>query len=170
MLAGDGLDVGPARPGVVVKALAREGTRATALAAAARRQRDGAWAGALLEAGLLAPALFELADPSVAEAVLSRAVAGSATTVAVRAVPGPWSPATSRAVVATLAGRDPATLRGVLDAVAVDLGARLDAGVAGDVERWRRRLDPEEHRRAVSSLGTVLHLLSLRSELREVFS
>jgi hypothetical protein len=102
--------------------------------------------------------------------VLSRAVAGPATTAAVRAVPGPWSPATSKAVVAALAGRDPATLRGVLDAVAVDLGARLDGGVAGDVERWRRRLDPEEHRRAVSSLGTVLHLLSIRSELREVFS
>lgn len=170
LIAGAPLDVWPAPPDVVVTSLAKEGTRATALATAVRRQRDRAWAGVLLESGLLAPELFALADATVAEAVLSRAVEGTAMVTAVRAVPGPWSTATSRAVVAALSRRDPATLRRLPDTAAVDLGARLDAGVARDVERWRNRVAADQHPRVMSLLGTVLHVLSLRSELREVFS
>ena len=170
LIAGAPLDVWPAPPEAVVKALVREGTRATALATAVSRQRDRAWAGALLQAGLHSPALFEIADLTVAEAVLSRAIEGSGPAAAIRAVPGPWSTATSRAVVAALARRKPSTLPALLDAAAVDLGARLDAGAARDVERWRARVDADEHRRIVAALGTILHVLSIRSELREVFS
>lgn len=168
IIAGAPLDAWPAPPAAVVAALSGTTSLLGALTEAVLAQRQPEWATALVEAGVVDAGLLGLAPAPVAEAALVRAVDGPRAALAIQSVEGPWSRSASLAVLAALARRKPEGLRTVLDPVAVDLALRIDPAVAPEIQRWRERLAPD-HRYLAATLGVVLHVLSIRTELEELF-
>jgi hypothetical protein len=131
----------------------------TALVTAARRQRDGRWAEALLAATPDAT-LLALLPPAAREGrilPLLAACADGHVATAVGALPPPWSPVTSEGIVARL--RATKTTAAVHQSAAV-LAARLDPSVAPVVEAWLGALGDDDHARR--QVRGVAHALSIR--------
>jgi hypothetical protein len=134
---------------------------------AAARQRDAAWSQELL--GVRPhPSLLAALPPEKAQLAAIRAMEASADPAVPRllaAVPGPWSPRLSAAVVRRL--------RAMKNAVAVETALAtlsLAAGgpIVAEVEAWIGDLGP--HDRLRHQLRQVAHALSIRQTIAEEFS
>jgi hypothetical protein len=129
---------------------------------AAARQRDAAWAEALLGVAPGAAALLAVLPPGTAHAALERslpAAKDAAVAKLLAAVPGPWPAGLSRAVLARL--------RVVKGAVAVEhalgvVATRADPSVGEDVEGWLAGVDDDRRRRLVREAA---HALSIRQTI-----
>ena len=106
------------------------GTLIPAWATASVRQRDRAWAGALLDAGVDSPGLLSVLPPGqAARRVLVRLASDgltAGTLVLLEAIEGGWPDAVGRAVLAALRHA------GLPRAAQVTITARLDPRLAGE--------------------------------------
>lgn len=128
------------------------------LVLAARRQGSPRWAAALL-AHHPTPSLLAVLPPAEADVALGRLL-GTTTDAQVGALldatPGPWSVATSRAVLTRLRV---AKTTGALQYALAVLATRLHPAVTGDIERWATDLGDDDHaRRFVRGLARALSI------------
>jgi hypothetical protein len=137
------------------------------IAEAVLARRDTTWAAALVE-DVWHPDLVALVPPeqrdTVAASQLARATTPQQVVVVVNAVPAPWGPAFSRAVLQRLGSdKQPALLLGQLG---TRLATGLDPVTRPALEAWARTLDDPGARDRVSR---VVQYLTLVTELPEAF-
>ncbi|QIG45015.1 hypothetical protein G5V58_21580 [Nocardioides anomalus] len=137
------------------------------IAEAVLARRDTTWAAALVE-DVWHPDLVALVPPEQRDAVaasqLARATSPQQVVVVVNAVPAPWGPVFSRAVLQRLGSdRQPALLLGQLG---TRLATGLDPLARPALEAWARTLDDPGARDRVSR---VIQYLTLVTEIPEAF-
>ncbi len=139
-----------ARAGIVEATLARS---------------DSAWAGAIV-AEVWHPRLVALLPPAERDALGTRQLASAApaqVVPVVRAMPAPWGPAFSRAVLERLqAEKDPALLVAQLTS---DLALGLDPLARPALDTWAARLDSAPRERVLR----ISQYLALINEIPEAF-
>lgn len=128
-------------------------------------RRDRAWATVIV-ADVWHPGLLALLPVEQLDTVATRQLTDATTAqvvAVVRAVPKPWGPAFSRAVIRVLMSEKDASL--LLSLLWIQLATSLDGSARPSLETWVARLDGSARER----VSTIHQYLSLLLEIPEAF-